>query len=257
MANTSILAAFNRFWEHTVSFINNKIQEINIEKDWNQTDETAKDYIKNKTHGNEISTNEIMCDGSFYDVSGDTAYFNYYDNAFFKVSDSIPTTADLLGSVITSYNLDLDEGITVSEDMIFEDIGLIGIKVSENALILVVNDLDSAFSNNENISYDASITTYTNGTYFLFYDENQYIQSLSYISLSIKQLDEKFIPDTIARTDDINVVKDWNQNDETQSDYIENKPAITQGNTENSIMMFGKTKFEYDEENQRFVISVE
>ena len=41
----------------------------------------------------------------------------------------------------------------------------------------------------------------------------------------IKTLDEKYIPDTIARVSDIPQA-DWNQTDETQNDYIKNKPDI-------------------------------
>lgn len=40
---------------------------------------------------------------------------------------------------------------------------------------------------------------------------------------SIIQLDEKFIPDTIARASDL-VQPDWDQTDETALDFIKNKP---------------------------------
>lgn len=45
------------------------------------------------------------------------------------------------------------------------------------------------------------------------------------LSETINQLDEKFIPDTIARVDNI-PQSDWNQNDETAADFIKNKPDI-------------------------------
>ena len=49
----------------------------------------------------------------------------------------------------------------------------------------------------------------------------------------LKQLDEKFIPDTIARKSDIEgggsaVQSDYNQNDSTQPDYIKNRPFYTE-----------------------------
>lgn len=48
---------------------------------------------------------------------------------------------------------------------------------------------------------------------------------------TINHLDEKFIPDTIARVADIPEVQgqvqaDWNQTDDTQIDFIKNKPTI-------------------------------
>jgi uncharacterized protein YfaT (DUF1175 family) len=75
MANESIKAGFQRFWEHTINKIEERvkkedgkglstndftdeyknkvdytIEKIDIQPDWNQNDETAVDYIKNRTH---------------------------------------------------------------------------------------------------------------------------------------------------------------------------------------------------------------
>lgn len=53
--------------------------------------------------------------------------------------------------------------------------------------------------------------------------------------IEIKTIDEKYIPDTIARVEDVadqiydalqNSVADWNQNDETAPDFIKNKPDV-------------------------------
>lgn len=64
MANTSILAAFERMWQHVLAVLSNKsdaghghnIEDVNglqerlVQSDWNQNDETAPDYVKNRTH---------------------------------------------------------------------------------------------------------------------------------------------------------------------------------------------------------------
>jgi hypothetical protein len=75
MANESIKAGFQRFWEHTINKIEERvkkedgkglstndftdeyknkvdytIEKIDIQPDWNQNDETALDYVKNRTH---------------------------------------------------------------------------------------------------------------------------------------------------------------------------------------------------------------
>lgn len=52
---------------------------------------------------------------------------------------------------------------------------------------------------------------------------------------SIKTLDEKFIPDTIARVSDIpegsaQINPDWNQNDSTKPDYVKNRTHWVEGN---------------------------
>lgn len=50
-------------------------------------------------------------------------------------------------------------------------------------------------------------------------------QSRIKVNNTIKQIDEKFIPDTIARKSEIpeTAQPDWNQNDETSPDYVKNR----------------------------------
>ena len=71
MANESIKAAFQRLWEHTINKIEERVEKeegkglstndftdeyknkIDIQPDWNQNDETAVDYVRNRTHWTE------------------------------------------------------------------------------------------------------------------------------------------------------------------------------------------------------------
>lgn len=71
-----------------------------------------------------------------------------------------------------------------------------------------------------------------NGTYYTFITRKPNIQITGVhriLSETVNQLDEKYIPDTIARISDIadmQVQSDWNQNDENAADFIKNKPDI-------------------------------
>lgn len=58
MANQSIKAAFERLWQHTILALNDKANKDDIvQSDWNQTNETASDFINNKP---EIITKEYI-----------------------------------------------------------------------------------------------------------------------------------------------------------------------------------------------------
>lgn len=61
--------------------------------------------------------------------------------------------------------------------------------------------------------------------------DNNLTTTLKFYQLNIKQVEEEFIPDTIARSSDIpevpeQVQSDWTQTDETALDFIKNKPDI-------------------------------
>jgi hypothetical protein len=114
-------------------------------------------------------------------------------NAMIKVSDKILTKEDVVGGTIIGSN---GYSITVTE----EDVVSGGGGISFCDAIISVADIN-------NTSDIAPGETYPEtGTYFAFGDDF-YIQSLTLAGGSIKTLDEKFIPDTIARKAD--VVVEW------------------------------------------------
>lgn len=66
------------------------------------------------------------------------------------------------------------------------------------------------------------------GTHYTFITRKPNIQITGVhkiLSETVNQLDEKYIPDTIARVDDIPQT-DWNQNDISAPDFIKNKPDV-------------------------------
>ena len=85
-------------------------------------------------------------------------------------------------------------------------------------------------SKGENVPF--SIDTYPDGTAYLNVQiGKEYVVSIGTPGI-VKQLDEKFIPDTIARTSDIPTVPtpNWNAS-QGQAGYIENRTHYEDGNT--------------------------
>lgn len=85
-------------------------------------------------------------------------------------------------------------------------------------------DNGAPFALIKDVYTDVSGTIYV--YYYLFSKEEGYqlpeVYERTYV---LKQLDEKFIPSTIARTEDIPIVvqPDWNQNDPAAADYVKNR----------------------------------
>lgn len=65
------------------------------------------------------------------------------------------------------------------------------------------------------------------------------------LSETFNQLDEKYIPDTIARIDNI-LQSDWNQNDPEAADYVKNRPFYTGDPVETVLVEESTVPFEDD-----------
>lgn len=174
---------------------------------WDQNDPTQGDYIKNRTH---------------YETSNKTVL--------------IPETTKSSASVNKSILFDetaLDWTLGNKVNVIFD-----GNKYEATC----INNSDDWYEYRFYTSETGYIGFWENGA--IYSDDKNFDFSIGvehtfevYTGEAIvKQLDEKFIPDTIARTTYVDEQisgaiseipqPDWNQNDETASDYIKNKPFI-------------------------------
>ena len=132
---------------------------------------------------------------------------------FFKVTDEFFDASEWPEMTIIKDEFVLDAGTPV----LFEG----GWRISNQ--IIVINQETV----NLGIASDGKSDTFpATGTYVQLTTQN----IVEVISLNhLKQLDEKYIPDTIARVSDIpepQIQSDWNQTDDTQADFIKNKPTI-------------------------------
>ena len=176
------------------------VSEI-VPSDWNQNDETQSDYIKNRTHYvyegtvtiftkdiDIVSGNNIIEENTSIVLTEGETYTVVFDNATYEC-EAKPYT-DLTG---TSH-----------------DLALVGVhKYAGDYFFIHITDGNLCFFN-----------YYTKaGTYLL---------EVSKTAELVSTLDEKYIPDTIARISDIpnttqQVQSDWSQNDQTATDYVKNR----------------------------------
>ena len=193
-------------------FYNEKVQG-----DWLQNDETADDYIKNRTHWLEKEERIVEFNG---DLTG-REYLPFNETTFgVKVSDKVLTESDLIGSTIELYIGGIFE-LPVTSDMIIYDNGSIGVAVEGDLVVASVPDSWNGFSK---------------GTYFVYSyekvytdDEEYYVEEIYTHSISClteegsiyHQLDENYIPDTIARKSDIGNVDLSNYYTKTEIDNLE------------------------------------
>ena len=207
------------------------VTEAVVNADWNQNDETAKDYIKNKPFGEIVTRGDtISWDGN---IEGRTC-----------VLQDIPDDSLKAGwCFMSDYVLTPDDFTEGFKDTYFfmgsEEIGVIANQ----------EDMEHHFLNDgvfwtgsgrtigvpyDNYEYEGTI--YPNkGIYFNFviyngelleYGSSLTIPGFDFADTTIKKIDEKYIPDSIARKSDLENVgtqPNWNQNDETAKDYIKNR----------------------------------
>lgn len=109
MSNASILAAFERMWQHIVVSLGNKADRTDIvQSDWLQTDENATDYIKNKpeifSNIEELKSLAILQEDLLDTVSGyETIDVDYASSTThnLNVSLSSETITDFSGITVT------------------------------------------------------------------------------------------------------------------------------------------------------------
>lgn len=137
-----------------------KCPQQGTQPDWNQNDETAADYVKNRPGGYTMQTiqgYEITWDG----VIGDKVAVNAGEEQLVKVSDRVFTTEELIGATIIAG----DRSLIVSNDNTNNQNG-----------IIIVNGGCLVCSTPTTID---GITIPEAGTYFMRVDETTFTSSLS------------------------------------------------------------------------------
>jgi hypothetical protein len=145
-----------------------------VRSDWSQNDSAQPDYVKNRTHWSGITQNVIE-----WDANGDYPVVEDYC----KISDLVPAASELIGAECyvsaqdgTAYQHFFSEtDIVVGDGHIYWPFGRVVLDPPELAGTYVYRELAESKS--------SLSVTYSSGT--------------------IHTLDEKFIPDTIARVADI------------------------------------------------------
>ena len=159
--------------------------------DWSQNDETAADYIKNRTHY-EIDKREII-------LPETTLNFNKAGSSGMQ---KIDRRIDLIENETYIVTWDNTEYLCVSHSYSGEAIG-------NNAGI-------AEGTASEGFNPDAPFFIWSSGL-TMSYETGEHTFKIEKPVKEIHKIDKKFLPD------DVGVTPDWNQNDETAPDYIKNR----------------------------------
>ena len=202
--------------------LRNQIDSISTVKDWNQSDENASDYIKNRTHYDSSVLQNIYSYDDFYcPDQGATGYHyqgKYVYNIITRVVDPpiCPHGNDPVG---TKYRLDIyNKSNLIFSDIIVKHVDWelkYGDDISYNSLIGNAVLLPNLIPYEEDLidtGEYAELYIHENDSYIAFCldsdmvnfsEDDRFDVSITKITDYFKQLDEKFIPETIARKSDV------------------------------------------------------
>ena len=175
---------------------------ISVQSDWNQNDETAPDYIKNKPFGTEIiPATTIEWDGN---TEGKELVEMGRGAYLCKVSDSIFSVDALYGASITGVDLDNNFTSKLEKEHIVDG-STMGLPIFTATCPVSGMDI---YVVQENTSIFGGDITFTTGIYFTVYltSENvseAYISSLRVAeSENVIRIEEKYLPimDLVGKT---------------------------------------------------------
>jgi hypothetical protein len=162
-----------------------------VQPDWNQNDPDAPDYVKNRTHWEENSQTVIEWDGNTEGREALAFTGDFEGVVLYKVHNATPTQKELVGGVMGADNGNGIEEVTITEAVFEPTAGFNAVNC------LLIGPLL--------IAYDTEISllgeAYTLASPGIF--AAHYFHKLTYGSSTVHQIDEKFIPDSIARKSDI------------------------------------------------------
>ena len=171
-----------------------QIEEKAVQADWNQNDETAPDYIKNRTHY-EVNEYKVILEETEVATTIDEWGCCRSDNIRDKFTD-YPTI--YVANFKNSNWLVIFNGVEYrcTFGMLYKDTyGAGDGKIASDSCV-TIDKVPFCISNVSSIG-DAVLFTTEPGTYTLK------VIDLDTATSSVKQLDEKYIPDTIARVSDL------------------------------------------------------
>ena len=160
--------------------------------DWNQNDENASDYIKNRTHYTTIAKGVILEQNDLY-IDEDNGYIGLNTLGYMLEADKtyyVTLNGIMYECVARPYT---DDGVIIGNGEIYGD-GII--------------------SNGEPFSCDS----YSDGSIYLNVSTaGSYNIKIETMMEIVKPLDEKYLPETTKYQGD------WNQNDENNPEFIKNR----------------------------------
>lgn len=184
-----------------------KLSVKNSVADWNQNDANVDNYIKNRTHWEEKSSEAVLSETLLNFSDCQSVNWNQKKDGY--LYEYIP----LQLVVGQEYEIIFDGVIYYC--VAFVDDAWDNIVIGNEALVNNIgddNDIPFAIGNYNEGNKEA---------YIIALDKYSHTFTISIVTSSIiHKLDSKFLPD------DIGMQSDWNETDETSKSYIQNKPSI-------------------------------
>ena len=169
-------------------WVDNRIK--NSRSDWNENDKSSNSYIKNKPFYEEITYKTLIPKTT---VNITSEYESLPDTPLLTVGQTYRVILNGVEYICVARWYDDYECMLIGNGGIYGD----------------------GVSNGEPFCCDS----YDDGNFYLNVNiPGEYTFSLEKVTVDIKKIDEKYLPDNIGGK------PDWNQNDETASDYIKNRP---------------------------------
>jgi hypothetical protein len=187
--------------------------EVNVQSDWNQTNSSADDYIKNKP-------SNLVQDASYVHTD------NNFTNTLKSKLDGIAAGAEV--NVQSNWNQTdstADDYIKNKPENLVQDASYV--HTDNNFTTTLKNKLDGIAAGAEvNVQSDWNQTN-TSADDYIKNKPSNLVQDASYVHTDnnfTTTLKNKL--DGIAAGAEVNVQSDWNQTTTTADDYIKNKPTI-------------------------------
>lgn len=165
-----------------------------VQADWNQNNESAVDFVKNRTHYEEVAFTELIPETTVT-IEGD------YGSAEFQIDQQLVEGETYFVTLngtnyecVARYVIDDDNYVLIGNGTIFGD-------------------------GNEGNGEPFSCDSYESGIIYLnAATAGEYTFSITHSTTVVHKIDEKYIPESVL------VQTDWNQTDDTETDYLKNKP---------------------------------
>ena len=204
-----------------------------VQGNWSQNDPTQPDYIRDRTHYVEGEETVIRMDGI---TEGMAAAYLDGVPVLYKVSDAVPSWEDLTGAVIASIDNPDAEKLVITEEM------LAGGKDDSTDAVRIVTDPFPLYIALYDNAILADIKFPQSGTYAMAEMLAEGVRlAITCGSATYHPLDEKFIPDTIARKTDIStgvVIFDYDVSTWEEVNAAYNSGAIMFCRKDNYILPF-------------------
>lgn len=218
MTNQSIFAAFERMWQHVTNVVSNKADKADlVPSDWNQNDETASDYVKNRTHYMGMVNQELIVEQEIANTTAGNNANTIVGECPITEKSVFYITMD--GTTYVSNNPYYYESVPAwyFGGISVDDSGQLSIDYTVCPLVGFVQIAAE--------SYITIVITEDGGSHTVS------------VTMDVEKaipLDEKFIPDSVKAN------PDWNQNDETSAAYIQNRPFY-EGNPVETVVLEEQT----------------